>query len=262
LKKQLEEDQLERWDDYLMFSQFYINIRIHELFDQTPFYLFYGRQPNYLQDYTGTSVNEKELYDLEKVQKKWEILAKTLYPNILEMVKVKHDVSNVKRDKKNRIHQFKIGDVCMYLKRESVDKKIGSGKMNPIYAGPMTIMQTNSSGHFRGIDHSTNGNTRVLPPTHLKLFAEMRKVKEEYKEKNKETAYLVEYSNGEEDLVEKSYIPKSLLNDFKIRERLQQTEGRIEETKNRKEDLRQKQIQLTEEIEKKKKELELLSNQE
>ena len=132
LKKMLEAEKLANLADDLPFIQFYMNNRIHELTGSAAFDLFFGRASNVFQDYSATKI---DLATEKEIKERWEYMSKIVYPNIQERVKEKNLQTQKVFDETHIIREFKMGDQCMYLRKEYADSHATISKWEKVYVG-------------------------------------------------------------------------------------------------------------------------------
>ena len=162
--------QLEHWDQYLSWTQFYMNNKIHDLFETSPFSLMYGRESNKFLDYSNTKV---QLETEAKTVNRWEQMARIVYPAIRQKAKQRQQVIARQVDDRNIIRTFKTGQKVMILKPEQTVRGSVRNKLEPSYFGPMLITRINKrNGHYTGIEEQTGNLIVDMPPSRLKLFAE------------------------------------------------------------------------------------------
>jgi len=225
LKKMLEEEKRENWADYLPFIQFYMNNRILELTGSTPFSLLFGRSSSKFQDYSNV---ETSLLTEKQLKERWDYMAKVIYPNIEDRV-TERNVLAQKRFKENHlIHKFKVGDQCMYLRKEYADQYAVVNKWEPVYEGPMQITRIRGE-NYQGVDLQTELETRWLPASHLKLFAKVAFIVEKKRstESGSTWKYLVELTNEQRVWVSEECVSQANIREFKERRLLEEGEEAV-----------------------------------
>jgi hypothetical protein len=145
LKKQLEQNRLEEWDNYLNFISYFINNKFTRVNRSIPFELMFGRSTNRWVDYSGEDdkeTTEEEMSLMEKnFKNRLDLIAKYIYPNIFRLVKKGQDETMEKAVNKDILMKFKIGDL-VYVKNvyfTNYKTKNIQGKFKEVYSGPWII---------------------------------------------------------------------------------------------------------------------------
>ena len=241
LKKLLENSEVENWDAFCPFIQYYINSRISDHVGSSPWSLMFGREPNQLTDHTKTTI-DWTIDDPSKMattlNRRWSDLFQVIFPAIAKRTAIKNQVETERFESHNKITEFKIGDRVMYLDPLYTEQKI-TNHWGRIYIGPITITEINrNKGRYRGwedIDESDGQNlTRWLPPSHLKPYAKMEAITEEKKGLHREQLYLVKYFNGEQVWVNTTTVPESLKKTYQQQLLLQRGHQRTQQQQQQK----------------------------
>jgi hypothetical protein len=220
LKKCLEEEERDHWDKYLSFIQFFMNNRIMELTQSSPFSLMFGRASNTFTDYRNAEI---KLEDIKEIQKRWKTISEIVYPNINERVKSMKKVVEKKFIKQKFITDYNIGDMVMYLKPSYIEGK--HPKWEPVYEGPVILFEKDKLGNFSGECLETGNITRKLAISHLKKFSEPKFILEKKPLESKigSFRYLISYDEMELWVDEES-TPTHLIRQFKEVSKLREAE--------------------------------------
>jgi len=122
----------------------------------------------------------------------------------------------------------------MYLSPEFTDSWCVD-KWGRIYIGPVVIVSiSKDSQRYQGREIDQNGEegnlTRMLPPSHLKVFSEPESIILDKKGRYGEDLYLVEQSNHEHIWLPAEYVPSHLIEEYKENQLLGKIWNDVKET--------------------------------
>lgn len=157
-----------RWDEVVQLVQWELNNKISAISRSTPFELFYGRSPVFMNDYFEKNPDEI------KTKKFWEEMYERIYPGVLESIENKKRKNKEKYDekRKSKMREFELGDLVMLeTPQRSLNKK--RGKLEEIYTGPFIIIKVKENGNYSLQDAKTGSKNKYkrIPTNRLKFSA-------------------------------------------------------------------------------------------
>ena len=154
------EGQMDRWDRYLLATQFFHNLKETELTGSTPYSLVFARKANDFEDYSNVQENP---LDLMHLRRRLNYMNELVYPSVVEKSAEVHRARNEYFKKRNHIivDQFAPGAIVMVRDETRNDKN------SPRYEGPFTIVRRNKGGVY--VLRNNLDEEFVRPPNVLKL---------------------------------------------------------------------------------------------
>jgi len=151
------------WPRHLPTIQLALNSRIHASTGSTPFSLMFGRESN---PFT------KQDYDLKPMPtKEWkehlQMMSSLVHPQVHQRTSAISDKRNKKFNASHRMMKELQEGSLVYIK----DSK-RSNKLDPLYEGPMRIVERHTNGDYRVADMSGNILNTTVPVDHIKPATE------------------------------------------------------------------------------------------
>ena len=153
---------LANWDQYVPMTQFFINNKVSEHHQSTPFAVMFARSANSLSDHSDVSSGS-----LTPAQIKDRILfvTDTVFPAIHQSASETQSKMSDKFNSSNKTITFDVGSMVMYM---DTTKK---SKLDPTWLGPCRILKCTKGGAYVLLDNDGQLLDRRFPPSHLKLVS-------------------------------------------------------------------------------------------
>jgi transposase InsO family protein len=154
------EGQMDKWDQYLLATQRFHNLKESELTGSTPYSLVFARKANDFEDYSNVLENPLSLMHLRR---RLNYMNELVYPSVVQKSAEVNRARNAYFKKRNHIilDQFAPGAIVM------VKDETRNDKNSPRYEGPFTVVRRNQGGAY--VLRNNLDEELVRPPNVLKL---------------------------------------------------------------------------------------------
>ena len=160
--KKLLLGHLSQWDHFIPMTQFFINSKVSEHHQSTPFSVMFARSPNTFSDHsdvTPGSLTPSQLKD------RIRFVTETVFPAIRQSASSTQSKMVDKFNASHNTSDFAVGSTVMY---RDVTKK---SKLDPTWLGPCRVLKATKGGAYVLLDNDGQLLDRRFPPSHLKLVS-------------------------------------------------------------------------------------------